>query len=642
MSVPDTPRLSPVLPAPPANPLVTAVAVLLGIVTLYFGQDIFIPFALAILLAFVLAPIVNGLRKLRIPRLAAILLAVGLAVTVIAGLSVVVGSQLIQLANNLPGYQTTIRDKLHDLVPTGEDGMFGRLSRSFDRITEELSKQSEATVTEASPAAAEAKPPRPEPIPVIVEADDLPPMTVIQSVALPLIKPLLTAGIVIVFVIFVLLERDDLRERFIKLIGKGDLQNSTDALNEAASRVSRYLLMQVIINVSYGIPIGIGLFIIGVPNAVLWGLLAAVLRFIPYVGAFLAMIFPLALAFAVDPGWSMLLWTAALFICMELISNNFLEPWLYGTSTGLSSIAVMIAAIFWTTLWGPVGLILATPLTVCFIVIGRYIPQLQFLEVLLGSEPVLQPYERLYQRLLSGNTEEAVEIAEDFVEEHDIYAFCEEMALPALRLAENARQQQRADVQQRRLVAEAMREVIEDSVEHHHELTEKPLPLESDMKPRVLIAAGRTELDLAAAEIVAFALQEEGITSRVLPPSALAQQAFDQIDFSGVDVVCLSYLSPRPQVFARQTTRRLRRRAPHLKIILCLWSTTSDGGLLARNAVHAVTSTVIDTVGKVSELVPGLMRDGGVAGAAAADDALAAQDARSPGGAGAPVAVIET
>ena len=179
--------------------------------------------------------------------------------------------------------------------------------------------------------------------------------------------------------IFVLLERNDLRDRFIKLVGAGDLQKSTEALNDAARRVSRYLLMQLVVNLTYGIPIGVGLYFIGVPNAILWGLLAAVLRFIPYLGPFLAALFPLALAFAVDPGWTMLFWVIGLFLTAEIISNNVVEPWLYGASTGLSSLAIITAAIFWTVLWGPVGLFLSTPLTVCIVVIGRYVPRLRIL-----------------------------------------------------------------------------------------------------------------------------------------------------------------------------------------------------------------------------------------------------------------------
>ena len=219
----------------------------------------------------------------------------------------------------------------------------------------------------------------------------------------PLISPLATAGIVIVFVIFMLLKREDLRDRVIRLVGSRDLPRTTQALDDAARRVGRYLLMQLVVNTTYGIPIGIGLWLIGIPNPILWGMLCTVLRFVPYIGPVIAAFFPLALAIAVDPGWSTLLWAGALFIVVELISNNVIEPWLYGSSTGLSPVAVIAAAVFWTWLWGPIGLLLSTPLTVCLVVLGRHVPQLAFLDVLLGNEPVLSPPEHLYQRLLVGD-----------------------------------------------------------------------------------------------------------------------------------------------------------------------------------------------------------------------------------------------
>ena len=236
----------------------------------------------------------------------------------------------------------------------------------------------------------------------------------LQTVVGPLVQPLATTGIVIVFVVFMLLQREDLRDRFIRLVGSRDLHRTTQALGDAAERVGRYLLMQLLVNVAYGIPIGIGLWLIGVPNPLLWGMLSVVLRFVPFIGPILAAAFPLALSIAVDPGWTMLLWTAALFIVLEMISGNIVEPWLYGASTGLSSIAILAAAVFWTWLWGPVGLLLSTPLTVCLVVLGRHVPQFGFLNVLLGSEPVLEPAESLYQRLLAGDPDEATERAEEY------------------------------------------------------------------------------------------------------------------------------------------------------------------------------------------------------------------------------------
>jgi predicted PurR-regulated permease PerM/GAF domain-containing protein len=588
------PALPPPPPsAPPASsPLITAGGIVLAIGALYFGRDIFIPFALAILLSFAVTPLVNWLRRLKLPRIAAVLVAVTLAFIVIGGIAFVVGRQLVQLANNLPAYQTTITQKIRSLQQSAPGGgVVERVTSTLEDLGKEISgddkageKPAEARGRTLGPAASQ------EPVTVRLEPARPRPIEVIQSIVGPLLAPLATAGLVIIFVIFVLLEREDLRDRFIKLAGAGDLQKSTQAINDAAARVSRYLLMQLVVNLTYGVPIGIALYLIGVPNAVLWGLLAAVLRFIPYLGPFLAALFPIALAIAVDPGWTMLLWVVGLFVVAELVSNNVIEPWLYGSSTGLSSLAIIMAAIFWTTLWGPVGLFLATPLTVCLVVIGRYVPRLEFLGVLLGSDPVLAPEERLYQRLLAGNLEEAVELAEDYVDEHSSREFYDNVAIPALRLAENDRQRSTTDTNYRRLVADTavciVRE-IEDHVRERAAVTREPDALGGEDRPppggearpqSVLCLAGRTELDRAAAEMMAQVLEERGIGARVLPPIAVSQGALGQLDLNGVQVVCLSYLHPQPQVYARYICRRLRRRAPHLKLVVCCWNPPHGAG----------------------------------------------------------------
>jgi predicted PurR-regulated permease PerM/GAF domain-containing protein len=566
---------------PGGSPILTAGGIVLAIGGLYFGRDIFIPFALAILLSFALSPLVNRLRRYRFPRIAAVLVAVSLAFVLIAGVAFVVGRQLVQLANNLPTYQTTITQKIRSLQqasPSG--GVVDKVTDTIENLGKEIS--GEGREAEAPPANIGAGPSPAEPITVRLERPESQPLEIIRTVVGPLLAPLATAGLVVIFVIFVLLEREDLRDRFIKLAGAGDLQKSTQAINDAAARVSRYLLMQLVVNLTYGIPIGVTLYFIGVPNAVLWGLLAAVLRFVPYLGPFLAALFPIALAIAVDPGWTMLFWVVGLFLLAELISNNVIEPWLYGSSTGLSSLAIIMAAIFWTTLWGPVGLFLATPLTVCLVVIGRYVPQMEFLGILLGSDPVLAPEERLYQRLLAGNLEEAVEIAEDYVDECSSREFYDIVAIPALRLAENDRQRSTTDTNYRRLVAETAICVVREVEDHVRENAssepsgddgmEDGVSAPAGLPPSVLCLAGRTELDRAAAEMVAQVLGERGIGARVLPPIAVSQGALGQLDLDGADVVCLSYLHPQPQVYARYICRRLRRRAPHIKLLVCCWN----------------------------------------------------------------------
>ena len=583
------PIMSPQPPPPASHSLITAGGILFAIGGLYLGREFFIPFTLAILLAFALSPVVNALRRWRVPRVPAVVLTVTFGFILISGLSYVVTGQVIKLASELPSYHQTMVEKIQSLRSSGATGggVIDRVMSTVEGLGRELSgPNASADPSIATPAGA---PLSRQPIPVTIEPGARSPMDVIGGVLGPLVETLAIAGIVIVFVIFVLLEREDLKDRFIKLVGAGDLQTSTEALEEAGSRVSRYLLMQLLVNVTYGLPIGLGLYVIGVPNAVLWGLLAAVLRFIPYLGPFLAALFPIALAFAVDPGWSMLLWVVGLFLVMEVVSNNIVEPWLYGSSTGLSSLAIISAAIFWASLWGPIGLVLSTPLTVCLIVIGRYVPQLQFLGVLLGSDPVLAPEEQLYQRLLAGNAEGAIEIAETYTDEHSSREFYDQVAIPALRLAENDRQRNTGDASYKRTVAEGMSAVLREFAEHVRQQTaaenvgasDRAAPVPRALGVPDLCIAGRTDLDAAAAEMVAQAVADRGIKARVLPPIAISQNGIGQLDLAGVEVVCLSYLAPEPQTFASFACRRLKRRAPNIKTVVCLWNPSP--ALMKRN-----------------------------------------------------------
>lgn len=590
-----SPQRTPAMPAA-SSPMLTAGSIVLAIGGLYLGREIFVPFALAILLSFVLTPLVNWLRRWKVPRIAAVLIAVSMAFIVVTGIALIVGRQLVQLASNLPNYQTTITEKIHSLQTSAPGGgVVDAVTTTMQDLGRELSGDEKKSG--AAPSRLGAGGQNQEPVTVRMEPPQPRPLELIRSVIGPLLAPLATSGLVVIFVIFVLLEREDLRDRFIKLAGAGDLQKSTQAINDAASRVSRYLLMQLVVNLTYGVPIGVALYFVGVPNAILWGLLAAVLRFIPYLGPFLAAIFPVALAIAVDPGWTMLFWVVGLFLTAELISNNVIEPWLYGSSTGLSSLAIIIAAIFWTMLWGPVGLFLATPLTVCLVVIGRYVPQLEFLGVLLGSDPVLAPEEQLYQRLLAGNLEEAVEFAENYVDECTSCELYDNVGIPALRLAENDRQRSSIDTNYRRLVADTAISVVREVDDHIREkASSAEEPNHMAQRPCVLCLAGRTELDHAAAEMLAQVLQERNIGAKVLPPIVVSRGALEQLDLQGVDVVCLSYFHQQPQVYARYVFRRLRRRAPHVKLIVCCWNliagTDQTEELKSQMAAHAVFASL--------------------------------------------------
>ena len=388
----------------------TAILAAIIVMVLYFGREIIIPIALAILLSFVLAPLVGLLQRLRIPRGLAVVSVVIIAFALIFAMGSLLATQLTQLAGDLPRYQSTISEKIQSFRDTTAGrGTLERASGMLKDLSKELDKPKEAATALGAGASPKAAPPKP--VPVEVLQPDPGALQSLQSLISPLLHPLATTGIIVIFVIFILLQREDLRNRLIRLAGSHDLQRTTAALDDAASRLSRLFLIQLLVNGSFGIVIGIGLWVIGVPSAILWGILAAVLRFVPYIGAAIAAAFPLALAVAVDPTWSMLLWTIALFLVVEPVVGHVVEPMVYGHSTGLSPVAVVASATFWTALWGPIGLVLATPLTVCLVVLGRHVERLEFLDVMFGDRPALSPPEIFYQRMLAGDPTEASEKA---------------------------------------------------------------------------------------------------------------------------------------------------------------------------------------------------------------------------------------
>jgi predicted PurR-regulated permease PerM len=566
----------------------TALALVLAIAALYVGREIFVPIALAVLLSFMLGPLVAWLRRRGLPRIPAVVAVVFMAFTVVGTFGFVVAGQLTELAENLPNYQSNIQTKIRDIKPApGTDGLFGRISGMVKDLSAELEGTAEPERPQVVPSAPQAEEDTVKPIPVEIAEPDLSPRQMVETFIGPLIAPLVTFGIVIVFVIFILLQREDLRDRFIRLVSAGDLNRTTRAFEDAGSRVARYLLMQVVVNLTYGIPVGVGLWLIGVPNALLWGMLAVVLRFIPYVGPILAAMFPIALSIAVDPGWTMLLWTVGLFVILELVSNNVVEPLLYGAKTGLSPIAIIVAAIFWTWMWGPVGLLLSTPLTVCLVVLGRHVPQLGFLEVLLGSEPVLAPHERLYQRLLALDADEATEQAEKYLEDHSVEQFYSEVAVPALTLVELDRGRGVLDYDRRGLVVDSMLTLIDNLTDVDDKPSEDKtsdlagvaqseeaqaqasptLALGSDpTEQKVLCFGARGSLDDTAALIAAQLIQRRRIRAQALSWIDLTPANLPLVKIDDVRMVSLSYLNESSIAHARYLVRRIRRLMPTIPI----------------------------------------------------------------------------
>ena len=535
-----------------SSQLVTIALLTLAIAALYYGRDILIPVALAGLLAFALEPLATRLRRSGLGRVASVVTVVALVLVIVGALGVLIADRALNLAENLPTYQHNVQRKIQALRGApGDEGVIDKAQTALKEIEKEISKPKPAQ--EDAVKAAEDTPP------VAVRVEPTQPTTVQmwRDMAAPVLAPLGIAGLVIVFLIFMLLEREEIRDRFIRLVGGRDIDVTTQALAETSDRVSRFLLMQLIVNATYGIPIGIGLYFIGVPNALLWGVIAALLRFIPYVGPFIAAMFPIALAIAVDPGWSMALMTVGLFLVIELVSNNVVEPWLYGPSTGLSPVAIILAAIFWTTLWGPVGLLLSTPLTVCIVVLGGHVPQLRFLYVMLGSAPALTPAQRFYQRMLAGDTGEGEEIADDYVREHGADAFLDEVVVPALRLAEADRRRETLAPERAEAVAASVRLVLEalpDADEEVDEAKVQPAP-----RATVLCIGGRGPLDMAAADLLVRRLAARRVPAGLDAADSLTGERIAALESEGIAAVALVHLGPSAVAHSRHLARRLRR-----------------------------------------------------------------------------------
>jgi len=528
----------------------------LTVAALHFGREIFVPLALATLLAFLLDPLVSTLRRWRWPRWLAVSVVVAITIGVVGVTSMFIGSQLVGLGREVPTYQSTIQSKLRALRETmSRRGALDDASRLLGMVERELTATKRA-LEPAAPGAAAVNSNK-APLRVIVEPEPARPMQVVADVLAPVLAPLMTTGLVFVFLVFILLGRNELRDRLLRLMG-GGVHRMSEALDEAAQRVSRYLGAQFLVNLGYALPMAVGLWLIGVPGALLWGLLAGALRFLPYLGPAIAALFPLTMAFAVDPGWSMLLWTLALVAALELISNNLIEPWAYGSSTGLSPLAVLVSATFWTVVWGPVGLVLATPVTVCLVVLGRHIKPLRIFDLLLGSDPAFDVPTTLFQRLLAGEVEDAIELAREQVREGSVAAFYAEAALPALLLTEAT-----PDAERRERVVDGMQVLLDD-------LDEAPAE-PATATPRLLCMGGQSALDAIAAEMLARTLSAAGHAATVKTAAELSPRTIGSLDLEGVDAVFVGYLSEAWRTRARYVCRHLRRRSASVKLIVVAW-----------------------------------------------------------------------
>jgi predicted PurR-regulated permease PerM len=602
-----------------ANPL-QGVTVASGIVTsvfvvgaLYFASELLIPLALAVLISFILSPLIVGLRRLGVRRGAAAFIVVTVSFTAILAAGTIGAAQIVQLADSLPQYRSNLEEKVLTLRST----LFSRgaLSQAADMIGN-LSREFAADGA-AQPSGAR------EPVPVEIQTPRPDALQVISNFLSPLVSPLVTAALVVIFVIFFLVQREELRDRVIRILGTKTLHRTTEAMSEAARRLSRYLFLFTLLSAAYGAAVGIALWFIGIPSAWLWGILAMLMRYVPFVGSFIAAIFPVALAAAVDPGWTLVLLTALIYLVGETLMGNFVEPVVLGQRVGLSPVAILVAATFWTWLWGPIGLILATPLTLCLVILGQYMRPLEFLYVMLGDQSPLTPPETAYQRLIAGDPDEVLDQAEEQLKETSLVKYYDEVILPALELADRDVRSGDLSSDRQLLLVDGVRELTDGLGDQNRDTTE-PSSVAQDsvaasqdeavsqearpvLRPEwraidnpVLCIGGGGPVNHAAAALLAHALGGAGLGS-ILPSAygfaglseALAQS-------SQVKLVCVCMVGTGRAGLARFLVRRIRRAFLGAKILIGYWGAPANAStasqIKAGSGADLIAATLAEAV----------------------------------------------
>ena len=583
------------------------------VAALYFGRSVFVPIALATLITFLLSRLVTRLERW-IGRIAAVLVTVIAMFSIFAGASWVIGRQVIDLADKLPDYQANIVAKIRSLkLPAA--GPLARFSSSVHVLQSELAAPSPAPSTDRTrdDSSTRTPPPVASPIPVkIIEGRSAIPQ-LMQETLSAILSPLGTAALVLLLVIFMLLKREDLRGRLIRLVGQGRISTTTRAMEDAGRRVSRYLSTQFLVNTCYGICVAIGLQFIGVPNAALWGVLAGVLRFIPYVGPWAGALLPVVLSFAISSSWFTPLMTISLFIVLEAIVSNVVEPWLYGANTGVSPIALIISAVFWTWLWGPVGLVLSTPLTVCLAVIGRHVPRLEFLGTLLSEDQALAPHEEFYHRLLSFSTDTAEEFATKYLETESLTSFYDKVLIPAIAAVEIDAHSGSLVAEQRTSALQRIHEIIDDfsgweasGNDKDEQKSDDVIGVAPRIGSRVLCLPAGAYRDELAGEMLAQLLRKQGFEAENLPARLKDEELIDRTLEIQPECICVSVLPPTSIAQARHLCSAIRERFGSVTILLGAWSGRFDAEKLRERLrakqVSDVAVSLADAVQRVSKM----------------------------------------
>jgi predicted PurR-regulated permease PerM len=581
----------------PLRPLIVFGAVVLVTASLYWARDVLIPIALATLLTFLLNPVANTIQRWGLGRTASVVMVVALAFSLIAGAGWALTQQVSTLGNDVPTYTAAIKEKVARWRREGGGRVFGRVQSGVDDVVGEIQK---------------SVPTREKPVPVIVQGEQ----TSLLSRVTAVLEPLATAGLVALLVVFMLFERVELRNRLIRLFGYGRLTITTKALDEAAERISGYLLGQSIVNVSFGLAFGVGLYFIGLPYALVWGALLTVLRYIPYVGVWLAVLPPILFSLAVFDGWTKPLYIALLFIVLELIVSVGIEPVVYSQRAGVSKVALLAAVAVWTWLWGPVGLLLATPLTACLLVLAKYVPEMEFVAIMVGDEPALAAPVSYYQRLLAEDQDEAREIVEKFLETHPVERVYDDLLIPALVAAKRDFARHRLSEDGLEFVVHATAEIIQDLLPR--EATDMgagaaegtaapegavapggPAAPEPEARARVLGCPVRDTADELALAMFNQLVDPTRLDVEMTSAEVLTSEVVALVETSRPAVICLSVLPPGGLAQARYLCKRLRARYPKIKILVGRWGYRGDGEenwdvLLSAGADH-VSGSLLET-----------------------------------------------
>ena len=566
------------------------------IATLYFGRELLVPLALAALLTFLLSPLTSWLQHW-MGRVGAVLIVVAMLLAGAGAGGWVLTRQALDLANQLPEYKENIRTKMRSIqLPTG--GPFSRVTETVRDLKRELPSSSEEGLNGKTSSA----PKGPVRVEVVKETDK--PLEFVRVILAPVLGPLGTMALILLLLIFMLMQRDDLRNRLIRLIGQGRIGATTRAMDDAGNRVTRYLLMVLVVNLTYGIPVAVGLYFIGVPNAVLWGSLAIVLRFIPYVGPWIAASFPILLSLAISPDWTTPLLTLSLFVVLELISNNVMEPWLYGSSTGVTPIALIVAALVWTWLWGPLGLVLATPITVCLVVMGRHVPGLAFLSIALSDEEPLTPAEECYHRLHRAGDHDAMELVENYLKINPPGALFDSVLIPVVIAAESDHKLGLLEDEQLERLETALNDVLEElDVREDLLPTDASKPAHLDL--RICLIPARAHRDELAGSMLGRLLRSQGCSIRTAPVKLASLKLAEWVREEKPEVICISVVAPTRTVNARYLCTKLRKDFPEVKILVGLWGNSATAAEELKAIRESGADEIVTTVTEASEWVTG-------------------------------------